>query len=280
MSTEISLGYQMFSIAKILHEAIFLNGTLLNMETWPNFGKQKICEFERIEQGLFRKILSAHSKTPIESKYLEMGVVPFRFHLMAKRIMYYHTIMSRADDEITKRILLHQKETNIKGDFYYQVNTDMDKIAITEEDILTKSEVTIKDQVKENVKQAAFKYLIDIAKTHSKTRHNIYQNLNGMEYFRDPRFSTEYTKLLFKFRTRMFSVRNNFRNNYASTLCPLCAAEEDSQEHLLTCSVIKSYYTTTMKYDEIFSDDINVLLDTASELTKIVNIRSTLVADD
>ncbi len=92
MCTELSLGFEMYSIAKLLHEAIFLNGTLLNMETWPNFSEKRVELFEKAEQGLLRKILRAHSKTPIECLYLELGVIPFRFHLMMRRILYYHLI--------------------------------------------------------------------------------------------------------------------------------------------------------------------------------------------
>ena len=66
MCTEISLGFQIYSIARLLHQAIFLNGTLVNMETWPNFNEDRVRMFERAEQTLFRKILNAHSKTPTE----------------------------------------------------------------------------------------------------------------------------------------------------------------------------------------------------------------------
>ena len=59
------------------------------METWPNCTVPRIEMFERIEKTFLRKILQAHSKTPIESLYLELGVIPFRFHLMTRRI-YVH----------------------------------------------------------------------------------------------------------------------------------------------------------------------------------------------
>ena len=36
MCTEISLGFHIYSTAKLLHESIFIIGTLVNMETWPN----------------------------------------------------------------------------------------------------------------------------------------------------------------------------------------------------------------------------------------------------
>ena len=106
MCTEISLGCQLYSIAKLLHQAIFLNGTLVNMETWPHFTEERMVMFERAGQGIFRKILNAHSKTPTESLYLELGIVPFRFHLMTRRIIYFHEIMKRPDHELTKVVLM------------------------------------------------------------------------------------------------------------------------------------------------------------------------------
>ena len=87
MCSEMSLGFQVYEIAKLLHLSIFVNGTLLNTETWPNFTEERIKALERTEQTFFRKILQAHSKTPIEAIYLELGVIPLRFHLMKRRIM-------------------------------------------------------------------------------------------------------------------------------------------------------------------------------------------------
>ena len=82
MTTEMSLGVQLFSIAKLLHQSIFVNGTLVNMETWPNCTEKRISDVEKVEQNFMRKILKAHSKTPIEALYLELGIIPLRFRLM------------------------------------------------------------------------------------------------------------------------------------------------------------------------------------------------------
>ena len=132
MSTEISLGIQMFSFAKLLHASIFVNGSLVNMETWPNCTISRIEKFERTEQGYIRKILNAHSKTPIECLYLELGIIPLRFQLMKRRILYLQDILNRNDAEITKRVVLRQKELCYKGDFYPQTKTDMDYLSVTD----------------------------------------------------------------------------------------------------------------------------------------------------
>ena len=162
MCIEISLGYQIFPVAKLLHQAIFLNGTLINMETWPHFTEKRMWEFERIEQGLFRKVLSAHSKTPIECLYLELGVLPFRFNLMTRRIMYYHEIMNRNDEELTKKVLMLQNERMYKGDVAQLVRQDMDLLGISNEHI-TKSKSSFKDFVDKKVCDVAFEYLLEQA---------------------------------------------------------------------------------------------------------------------
>ena len=276
MTTEISLGYQMYAVAKLLHQALFLNGTLVNMETWPHFTANKMKLFERAEQHLLRRILSAHSKTPVECLYLELGVKPFRFHLMSRRILYYQTVMSRPDDEITKKVVNCQKETRIEGDFYIQVSDDMEKLNISEDDITTYSNEKLREKLKNETDKAALHHLKELGRNHSKVREWIYSDLNGMGYFFDPRFSTDLSNLLFTFRTRMFNVRNNFRNNYVAhdTICPVCHKCEDSQEHLFDCEPVTLMVDEhECKYDDIFSDDINKLLKVSKVLKQIVKAR-------
>ena len=41
-------------------------------------------------------------------------------------------------------------------------------------------------------------------------------------------------RILFKLRTRMISVRNNFKNKYEYLMCPRCKKEIDDEKHLFT----------------------------------------------
>ena len=275
MCTEISLGFQIYSTAKLLHEAVFLNGTMVNMETWPNFSESRVHMFERAEQSLFRKVLNAHSKTPIECLYLELGVTPFRFQLMKRRIMYYQLVMKRNDDEITKAVVMRQKQTRLKGDFYMQVLKDMNALHISERDLLESSKGAMKHEVNRKIHHLAYDYLMDTASKHTKVRCELYKNLHGMIYFDDERFTPDLSNLLFKLRTRMFNVRNNFRNHYKTNLlCPLCREKEDSQEHLLECrTILRKLNCGDCRYEDIFSDDADKLLKIARLFKNVIEIR-------
>ena len=66
--------------------------------------------------------------------------------------------------------------------------------------------------------------------------------LKCSEYITNSDISSEHSKLLFKFRTRMYSVKTNFRSKFENDLiCNLCASSECSQRHLFVCPVIKAF---------------------------------------
>ena len=73
----------------------------------------------------------------------------------------------------------------------------------------------------------------------------------------------------------MFNVRNNFRNHYKTNLlCPLCSEEEDSQEHLLKCKIIvEELNWNEYRYQDVFSEDPDVLLNIAKVLKRAIKIR-------
>ena len=282
MALEMSLGNQLYAIAKLVHMSIFVNGTLVNTETWPHFTTERVEAFERIEQNFFRKILKAHSKTPIEAIYLELGVLPLRFHIMKKRILYLHDIMNREDGELTKQVVTQQKISCYEGDFYPQVCQDMVSLSISEQDLKCTKE-QLKALVCAKIKARSYEYLISKAKQHSKVKEEIYGNAEGAAYYMDNRFTPDLVTLLFKFRTRTYLVKNNFRNNYRNTNinCPLCGVHDDKQEHIFECHNILLEYSKHMRCraDDIYSNDVDVLYDVAVTLKELVSIRERLITN-
>ena len=283
MSTEMSLGYQLYSIAKLLHTSIFVNGSLVNMETWPKCTTARIEDFERIEQTFLRKILNAHSKTPIETLYLELGVIPLRFQIMKRRILYLQDVLEREDGELTKQVLLVQKENGCNGDFYELVTNDLAELSISFEEVEGSSKSKLKKMVKERAKEIAYNFLIDKAKNHSKVNDAIYTNCDGMKHYFDHRFSPDLANLLFKFRTRTYLVKNNFRNNYKNTniLCPLCEKFDDTQQHLLVCEkILQVTGQPSCTIEDIYSEDLDCLYHVACTLKKLDETRNLLLTEE
>ena len=76
---------------------------------------------------------------------------------------------------------------------------------------------------------------------------------------------------IFKARTRMLDVKNNFRGKYKDTKCRKCTETIESQEHVLeTCTGIHDDDTTKINTNDIFDSNPTNLKTTAKQLTKIL----------
>ena len=125
----------------------------------------------------------------------------------------------------------------------------------------------------------AFEYLKDKAQSHSKVRQSMYQDLSGAPYFYDSRFTPELMQLIFQFRTRMYGVKNNFRNNYDvnNLYCPVCRDNIDEQSHLFQCKPILMVTGKIEEdYEDLFDQDVNKIFKAAITARKLVQTRKKL----
>ena len=99
--------------------------------------------------------------------------------------------MQRDKSEITRKVVETQKRHMLKGDFYTQVKSDMDQLRISEVDIVTRNESQLKLELTSRIQKAAYEYLIEKARNHSKTRTELYKDLNGSSYLSDHRFTPD-----------------------------------------------------------------------------------------
>ena len=123
--SEISLGSHYFDIALLLRETLFVNGFLTNLEVKYGLREKDLDDLENIDKILLRKILNAHSKTPIESLYLETGTLPLKTVLKSRRIMYLHHILRRKEGSLLLNFFRAQSEYPANNDWSETVKKDL-----------------------------------------------------------------------------------------------------------------------------------------------------------
>ena len=101
---EISLGNFHFEIAVLLRETIFLSSLLLNSETWLNLTKTNIENLEDMDKLLLKRFFEVPTSAPTPSLYLELGCIPIRFLIRARRLMYLHYILNRDEKELVLKV--------------------------------------------------------------------------------------------------------------------------------------------------------------------------------
>ena len=157
------------------------------------------------------------------------------------------------------------------------------RLHVTDEMMLNESKETLKLEIDRNIEKLAFQFLISKARLHSKIKEEIYTSCDGMDCYKDPRFTPDMITLLFKFRTRTF-VKNNFWNNYKNTdiLCPLCEKYDDSQEHLFECEKIKEFCCAEVEFrmEDLFTDDTERLYSATKTLIEMVKVRDSIINPD
>ena len=116
--------------------------------------------------------------------------------------------------------------------------------------------------VKSKMAELTKQYLLKLKNKHSKMEKIEFNKLRCKSYLNDPRITPSEAKLLFKLRTRMFPVKENFKNKIKkhgqNFNCEICKTEKDTQKHLLQCQVLKAIVPelndTKVKYEDIFGN--------------------------
>ena len=103
---------------------------MFKSEIWYDLKEKEIRELEEIDETLLRRILNAHSKTPLEALYLELGCLPLRYIIKARRINYLRYLANLKEDELLYEFYKAQVNFPGKGDWITTVLNDIEDIGL------------------------------------------------------------------------------------------------------------------------------------------------------
>ena len=135
------------------------------------------------------------------------------------------------------------------------------QLNLTDERIAHMSKEEFRKQIKIRVEKTAINYFKKLQSSHSKTSKLVCDGFNPAEYLHSPYLNKEEVQQLFKLRNHMIDVKQNFSSIYKENMwCRTCYLFQESQEHLLKCSVIvdrlkQSINFSTAKYCMLFKSE-------------------------
>ena len=280
---DIMYGKYHFEVAVMLRNALLVSSMLCNAEAWYNTTKADIEMLEEIDEQLLRKILNAHSKTPKEMLYLELGCIPIRLIMRSKRMNFLHYILNQPEKSTLKQILNQQIENPNPKDWIKMVEMDMKvlKIDLSLTEIKSMSKLMFKKLVKEKTRAAAMEYLTNLKKKHSKVKEIEHDDLEIQKYFLPDTVTKTVKQIqdLFKIRTRMLEIKTNMKGNHKEFNCDECRIlgnkNEETQEHILNCPVINAgkEMKMDMNYSDIYSRNVLNQIDITKEIMQNMAIR-------
>ena len=286
---DICLGKYYFQTAVKLRESYLVNGILFNAEVWYDLKEQEIRELEEIDETLLRRILNAHSKTPIEALYLELGCLPLRHIIMARRINYLFYLANLNENELLFNFFLAQVKSPQKGDWILTMNENLEEIGldIDIDKMIGMNQDKFKKIVKSAIQKAGLSYLLLKASSHSKMDNLQYIKKHELQsYLKHDKLKKHESQTYFKFRTRMEDFKENFKNGSTDTNCSLCTNHDssqyfpESQKHFLKCTVISDQIPEISKLfeKEIYSTE-KVNIEAVKTLLEAIEIRKLLLSN-
>ena len=280
---DISLGENKLEIGLQLRQAMLLNKILFNVSD------DDLKSLVTIDQYLLRSLVEGHSKAPLEFRYLESGATAIRHLVSSRRLIYLQAILKRSDTELTKRILIAQKNDPSPGDFVKLVEKDLKNVDINMDykQIQEMSVEPYKKMVKKKVREAAFRHFKTLQAGHSKIMNIQYDELKCQPYMLSTMFTNLEVNLLHALRSRSVDCKINFRRLHGDDLdCPLCSDGcQDDQPHILQCKKLRMMMksedlaNSNVRYDNIFGNllqqkEVTVMF------AKLLQIRKTLTKED
>ena len=110
-----------------------------------------------------------------------------------------------------------------------------------------------KSLVNRSLREAVKKHLKSLKELHSKSK-GLDEKLQVQPYLHSNEMSLQEKQLLFKLRTYTYDCKANFKNKFQSDIKCINCSDEDTQEHLLRCSIADGINCSEVKHEDIFGN--------------------------
>ena len=277
-------GKYYFEVALVLRSSLLLSSLLLNSEAWVNLSEKDIRGLEQTDEILLSRILEAESNTSNTFKYLELGIMPVRFEIMKRTIIFLQYILKQEKTTMIHKVFKATCDSPIKKDFVSVCQKYLKdlKIELSFSEIEKMGNWNFKNLVKEKTKLAAFEYLIKHQKKQTKIDHIEYFGLEMQEYLLSGNKNTELSKVIFKARSNTLDVKINKRWKYEDVMCIGCQVKEESGEELMNC---ESYgeigeETENISYKMFYGESNSDMFLAASKIKKRLKRRQVIMDND
>ena len=269
----------------VLRDSLLLSTLITNSETWNHVTKKNIELLEAVDEKMLRKKFELHPKTSKVYLYLELSLIPIRFLIMQRRVLFLKFLLNEDESSLVFQILQEQLNNELKHDWTETVRQDLAylDIDLSMEEIKDTSEEDFKNEVREKTKMKAFEYLLNIKESQSKMNKLRYKNFEIQGYLKSTQnITNSQVNFTLSARNRGLNLRANFKSTQESLECRGCMDKNtiESQEHLLTCGALNTNSVSNnkeVKYDDLFSEDPDLIIKASDTLRTLYRRFQTLL---
>ena len=239
---------QMESLFKLYHTVI-VPAIVYSCETWIKCETDN-SKLNQIQISALRRILKLPISTPLVSIYMETGILPLNLECEKRQLIYLWTLLNKKDQSNDIANMQLSEFSQNKNNLLNHITGLIKKFNIptSHMDLQNISKGKWKSTVVKHIRKYANNHCVTKGKNLSKLKYLFKHKQEMMKEKYMSKLSRSEASTIFKLRTRMIHLKNNFRNIYKhDILCPRCKKEQDMEEHLFgKCEKLNDLY---IKYD-------------------------------
>ena len=236
---------------KVIWELIEVEITAIALNTseiWEP-DKQENKQHNAILDNIIKRVLKVPRTTPREVLYMELGILDLESMRIKNRINMEHRV-NKKGSETTKTAM----NAPIKKGWKEHTDTLNSKIGTTSNS---------KNHIKEKIHEYHKTKINQSGTTKSKVQYLMTGTRGNWKVNQRPQYLNMLTRnqasALFKARTRMFPVKNNFRGAHSDDTCRFCNNAIETQEHILNeCTTVHNDNTTKVTSEDIFATNSTI----------------------
>ena len=191
--------------------------------------------------------MECSSSVPKELLYLELAILPIRYVIQIRRLLYFHYLLKQRKESLLYNFFFAQLSNPTHRDWVRQVLQELEDLEIKYEihDLESMSREKYKNMIKEVVYKKAFSELLHKKQCrqseHAKGKQLTYFEFSLPEYL-SPNceyLTIEEQKWIFKCRVEDIEIKGNQRWKFQDISCFSCKKNiDETQSHLLFCEYL------------------------------------------
>ena len=256
-----------------LYKSCIVPALIYGCETWIPTAEET-SKLIQVQLSTIRRIIKIPVSTPLVSIYIETGELPINLEI-EKRQLNYLWVLLNAEDQSNDLLQLQLTEFKSNCD-----NLGNHFLNLLRKFNITEPLTTIAKLSKNKWKKLIAKKITEFNNEYCSKKSQKLSKLTTLNKYKKQPKPEKYIKelkrteaaIIFKLRTRMLNLRNNFRNTAKGKIeCPRCHQERDDENHLFErCTQLKLLYTKykITTYEEIF--DARVKMDRLKEIIDFI----------
>ena len=267
--SEVTMGTHYVEAAITLYHSVFEKTVLFNCQAWRKLLKDDLKKLETVQLKYLKRILRSPQSTTNCFVFLELGILPLMFVLHIRQLSFLHHILLLEDNDPVRLVYKEQLSLPYEKNWGNETKELLKMYHLENIDLTELSYETWKQKVKQQVSECAFQKLSEEAKGKTKTKHLTYTSFTPQPYIHH--YHPKISSTLFKIRSRNIECKANRKSQSDNLLCRLCNSEEETQEHLVNCSEIKTESDSLISLKSIMEKDVDLNNADVSEICRRIS---------